>query len=163
MLKSALIIISLQLPAAAMEFRRFGSLELGTQVTSGALGAGIGYLFLHSSLASETTAGSAELSTAQAFTGICIGYTLGVLFAGKIFSGAGNPFLTLAGNLIPFLGPLLLYHLSAGNRLFTESLTLFNLSGNRLSFGLPLPYRRSGRFDLPGETTYYATLAAITF
>jgi len=161
MAKRALLLLALQLPVSALEFRKFGSLELGAQATSGALCAGLGYLFLQSSVALEDP--SASLSPAGAFTGLSIGYTLGVLFSGKVFKGAGNPFLTLAGGVVPFIGPLVAYHLSAGSRLFTESLALFNLTGDKLAFGLPLPFRKASRFDQPGDTIYYANLVTITF
>jgi hypothetical protein len=161
MARTALLLLTLQAPLAAVDFRRFGAIELGAQATSGAMCAGLGYLFLQSSVQLENPAG--QLSPVAAIAGLSIGYSLGILFSGKIFRTSGNPFATLAGNIVPFFGPLAAYHLSVGSHLFTESLALFNLHGDHLAFGLPLPFRKASRFDQPGDTIYYVHLATITF
>jgi len=142
-------------------FQKFGSLSLGAQASGGLVGAGIGYLFLQSSLTHES--GSSELSLGQTFAGLSVGYTLGILFSGKIFQGKGNPFLTLIANCVPFFGPLFVYHISSGSKGFSESLALFNLSGGELSYGLPIPYRKTGIYPLSNEALYYVNLATIEF
>lgn len=155
--------LSLALPAglSALEFQKFGGRELGAQLTAGIAGAGLGYLYLQGSAAEDPNSAVTGLSASQTLLGLSLGYTLGILFSGKIFQGCGNPFLTLVGNAIPFAGPLLAYHLSAGSAGFSESLALFNLHSGKLSLGLPIPYRKLGRFDEPREALYYINLVII--
>lgn len=155
--------LSLALPTGTwtLGFEKFGGLQLGTQLTAGIAGAGLGYLYLQGSAAETLNSPAAGLSAGQTLAGISLGYTLGILFSGKIFQGRGNPFLTLVGNIVPFAGPLVAYHLSAGSAGFSESLALFNLHSEKLSLGLPIPYRKLGRFDEPREALYYINLVII--
>lgn len=159
----AIVLFLLQWPLWGIEFRRFDSLQLGIQTTSGVIGAGLGYLFLRQS--STETAGareSGQITPVQALTGLSVGYTLGVIFSGKLFQGRANPFLTFAGNLVPLLGPLVIYHLTAGSVGFSDALALFHLNAGRLSLGLPIPYRNSGRFDRDGDVLYSVNLVTIS-
>ena len=158
-----IILILLPLPLCALEFRKFGVTELGTQATSGLVGAGIGYLFLQSNLAQDNPAAAQGMNAGQTLISLSVGYTLGVLFSGKLFHGRGNPFLTLAANFIPLVGPLAAYHLSSGSYGFSEVLALFNLNAGRLTLGLPIPYRKTLPTDLPGETRYIVNLVTINF
>lgn len=163
-MKSLLLFTCLSLSGGSLwsaEFQKFGSREMGTQLTAGIAGAGLGYLYLQGSLAAESTSGTVGLSAGQTLAGISLGYTLGILFCGKLFQGRGNPFLTFFGNVVPFAGPLIAYHLTAGSVGFSESLALFNLTADKLSLGLPIPYRRLGRFDQTGEVLYYLNLVII--
>jgi len=161
MIKICILILLLPAQLAASEFRRFGPLEVTTQATAGAIGAGIGYLFLRNEIGAHASGATMELSGRETLVGLSVGFTLGVIFAGKIFHAKGNPFLTLAGNLIPFFGPLLAFHLSLGNNLFSDAMALFNLHGDRLTFGLPLPHRRTFNREVYDDTVYYVNLAML--
>lgn len=159
----AIVLFLLQWPLWGIEFRRFDSLQLGIQTTSGVIGAGLGYLFLQQiSFESMGNRGTAQITPVQALAGLSAGYTLGVIFSGKIFQARGNPFLTFAGNLVPLLGPLIIYHLTAGSVGFSDALALFHLSAGRLSLGLPIPHRNSSRFDRDGDVLYYVNLVTIS-
>ena len=148
-------------PAPALDFRKFGSQELSTQLTAGIACAGLGYLYLQGGVDAEPATARGDLNFGEAIAGISLGYTLGILFSGKIFQGQGNPFFTLIGNIVPLAGPLFAYHLSAGSAGFSESLALFNLHAEKLSLGLPIPYRKLGRFDEPRDAIYYLNLVII--
>jgi hypothetical protein len=156
-----LLLFLIQLPLWAGEFQKFDPLPLGAQAAAGALGAGIGYLFLKSSIEFDAGIPSAGLSAGQSLIGLSLGYTLGVLFSGKFFQGKGNPFITLAGNLLPFIGPLVAYHLTSGSNGFSESLALFNLNEKKLTLGLPIPYRKMAKPEQAANTVYYVNLVII--
>jgi hypothetical protein len=159
-MKAALLLL-LQLPLWGVEFEKFGALPLSAQATSGVVSAGIGYLFLKNSVEPDPATGATKLTTGQTLIGLSLGYTLGILFSGKLFQGQGNPFFTLIGNLVPFIGPLFAYHLSAGSSGFSEALALFNLEAGKLSLGLPVPYRKTGGDEQPADTRYYLNLVII--
>lgn len=158
--KKTLLLLFIQWPLTAGEFRRFGATALTVQIGVGSLSATLSYLFVRQVAVENST--TATPGALPALTAISAGYTLGILFGGSIFGGKANPFATLVGNLVPFIGPLIVYHLSEGSALFSDQLSLFNLQHGRLTPGLPCPYRRA-RADLSTEALYYLNIATIIF
>ncbi|MFO1471643.1 MAG: hypothetical protein U1F27_11460 [Turneriella sp.] len=159
--KKTLLLLVFEWPLAAGDFRPFGAEPIAAQIGVGSLSATLSYLFVRQSMVENSPASTPGALPVVA--AISAGYTLGILFSGSIFGGKANPFATLAGNLLPFIGPLIAYHLSEGSALFSDQLSLFNLQHGRLTLGLPCPYRKTRSGDLSAEALFYLNIATITF